>query len=228
MKLDEYFDRIYCINLDKRQDRYAECLDEFNKLDIEVERVSGIDGSITYPWLSPSQAGNKGLLLTQLKILEDAISNGYKNFLLLEDDVMFIENIDELFSNKINELPEDWDMLYLGGNNIFGWGTFNLITGDKSFIPNKQNYKTLNHELCKTTWTQCAHATAFNSKFYLTLLNAINGNLDIPGDMIHCTLQKTNNAYTFLPSLALQRPSFSDIENRIVDYNKINNNLDCF
>ena len=164
-------------------------------------------------------AGLYGLMLTHIKIIQDAILKGYKNFLLLEDDVTFNENINEIFYKKIESLPTNWDLLYLGGNNVFHQGNFNLITGDINFRVTKENYKTLNHELCKTTWTQCAHALGMNSKFYNTALMAISQNSKQPIDIIYPLLQQSGyNAYTFLPSLALQRPSFSDINNKFVNY----------
>jgi len=144
---------------------------------------------------------------------------------IFEDDVTFIDDFYEKFNKKIDYLPEDWDMFYIGGNNVFSKGNFNLITGDKDFVITLDSYKNLDYELCKTTWTQCAHALAINSKFYQTLMNEINNNSTTPIDIIYSNLQqKGYNAYAFLPSLALQRPSFSDIENGFVDYSKNNAN----
>ena len=218
--LNDFFDHIYLINLDRRTDRYADCLTEFEKLGITVERVSAIDGSPIFKHGLNVNAGNYGLLLTQKKILQDAIDNNYKNFLMLEDDVIFIDGTTDYFFNKIEALPEDWDFLYLGGNNIFHWGNFNLITGDLNFKVAKENYKSLDHELCKTTWTQCAHAISVNSRFYETLMNAMINNPTKAGDMIHPMLQQRGcKAYTFLPSLALQRAGFSDIDNVYWDHN---------
>ena len=225
--LNEYFSKIYCINLDSRPDRYNECLAEFKKLNINVQRVSGINGK---PYFRPGlnlSAGAYGLLLTNIRIIEDAIMNEYKNILVLEDDAEFDDNFYEIFNEKITSLPSDWDLLYLGGNNIFQRGNFNLITGDRNFTITKENYKTLKHELCKTTWTQTTHAVAINSKFYDILMNSIRKNMTQPIDLQYCILQQTGyNVYTFLPSLVLQKPSFSDIENLFMDYSKNNDN--CF
>lgn len=221
--LNDFFSKIYCINLDSRPDRYNECLTEFQKLNIQVERMSGIDGRLHLtPGLNISP-GAYGLLLTNIKIIEIAMVNEYKNILILEDDVMFIDNFYEKFFDKIKHLPENWDLLYIGGNNLFNKGSFNLITGDVNFTPTKDNYRMLNHELCKTTWTQTTHAVGINSRFYDTLMNSIRKNMALPIDLQYCYLQQEGyNAYTFLPSLALQRASFSDIENVYIDYNKNN------
>ena len=45
MSLLNYFDRVYCINLDERKDRWEECVDEFNKIDAlnDVERFSAVE-----------------------------------------------------------------------------------------------------------------------------------------------------------------------------------------
>ena len=211
--LNDHFSKLYCINLDTRPDRFTLATEEFKNLNIDVERVSGIVGKA------------HGLLLTHIEILMDAINKKYESILIFEDDVTFIDGFNEKFNAKILFLPDDWDLLYIGGNNVFARGKFDLITGNKNFVPTLDNYRTLNYEISKTTWTQCAHALAINSKFFETLLNEINNNKNIPVDTIHCRLQQGGcNAYSFLPGLALQRPSYSDIENSFVDYEKNNAN----
>ena len=218
--LNDYFSKIYYINLDSRPDRYNECLLEFRKMNINVERVSGIDGSKLYMGSDIKRtSGAHGLLLTHIKILEDAILNNYKNILILEDDVKFLDIFYEKFNEKIIYLPDDWDLLCLGGINAFEVGGFKSMTGDKDFIPTMENFKTLDYELCRTHWTQTTHAIAINSKFYNALLNKYRENKINAIDSIICFLQREgNNAYTFLPSIAIQRPSFSNIENNFVDY----------
>lgn len=219
--LNDYFSKLYVINLDKRPDRYQQCQLEFKKIDATVERISGIDGKTVtnLNGLNMRQKACYGLTATHLKILENAISNKYKNILIFEDDVTFIENFNEKFNEKIPFLPDDWDLLYLGGNHILYVKGFKLITGDKNFQITKENYKTLNYELCKTPCTWCAHAVAINSKFYNKVIDRIKLN---PVDCIDVALyhlqQEGCNTYTFLPSLATQRASFSDIEGNRVDY----------
>ena len=228
MKLNEYFSKIYCINLDSRPDRYKECSIEFEKLGIVVERISGIDCKSTFNVRLNITAGAYGLLSTNIKIIEEAIRNKYKSVLIFEDDVIFNANFQNIFTEKIPYLPDDWDMLYFGGSHGFNKGKFNLITGNKDFVVTEKNYKTIKNELCKTTWTQTTHAVAVSAKFLPVLINSINenltqpiGNVIYPIDRQYCILQQMGyNAYTFLPSIALQRPSYSDIENVFIDYNK--------
>lgn len=42
--LNDYFQEIHCINLDKRTDRWEECLNEFNKHNLKVNRFSAVYG----------------------------------------------------------------------------------------------------------------------------------------------------------------------------------------
>jgi len=219
--LNDFFEKIYCINLDTRIDKWNECEIEFKKLNIEVERFSAINGNPLFKEGMNLNAGNYGLVLTNQEIMIEVALKNYKNVLILEDDVMFINNFYSYFFDKIKSLPEDWDLLYLGGNNHFHQGKFKLITGDPNMVVHKYNYRQLNHELCKTTWTQTTHAISINNKAYGAVLDYIRKNYNKPIDDIFRIMQQSGyNAYTFLPSLALQRPSMSDIENKFVDYNK--------
>lgn len=218
--LNDFFSKIYCINLDKRTDKYVDCLIEFEKMNIDVQRVSAVDGrAIPVPPTGWSP-GNYGLVLTNIQIYKDAIAHDYKCILILEDDVMFINDFYKHFFEKITALPDDWDLLYLGGNNIFRAGKFNLVTGDKDFVVTQDTYRSLNHELATTNLTYTTHAVGINSKFFGNVMKYTTTNITEPIDNIYVKAQQDGfKTYTFLPSLALQRPSFSDIEYGFRDYN---------
>ena len=108
----KYFDKIYCINLDTRIDRWQECLSEFKKIGIEndVERFSAIK-------MSP---GIAGCTKSHYEIIKTAKENKYKNVLVLEDDVSFTEEffydvLEKAFS-QMKKQNLDYEMFYLGGN----------------------------------------------------------------------------------------------------------------
>jgi len=217
--INNFFDKIYVINLDSRKDRYEECLVEFKKHDLIVERVSAIDGISTFKKGINRNAGNHGLILTNIKIIEDAIKNKYTKILILEDDVMFVNNLNLIFKEKIFFMPNDWDLLYLGGSHLFNKGMFNCLSNEINFKIDGDTYKLLNNDLCSTTWTQTTHAVGINCVMFETLLHHMKTKA-LPIDIIYCELQQSGfGVYTFLPSIALQRPSFSDIEKQYVDYN---------
>ena len=72
--MNNYFDKVYCVNLDKRVDRWNECLNEFQKHNITVERFSALDGTLldNSTTLLPGQLGCK---LSHLSIIEQAKNN---------------------------------------------------------------------------------------------------------------------------------------------------------
>ena len=45
MDLNTYFDKIICINLDRRKDRWDHSLKQFRKIGLNVKRYSAIDGN---------------------------------------------------------------------------------------------------------------------------------------------------------------------------------------
>lgn len=193
--LNNFFSKIYCINLDRRPDRWEQCVDEFKRNDVFVERVSAVDGKEFPKSRMGIKSGAYGLLLTNIKILEDAILNKYENILIFEDDVKFAENFNEIFSENIAELPQNWNLLYLGGINRI------KPTGEK-------------HKIFKTTHTITTHAVGINSNFFEILLESIKKNMASPIDKIQQRLQESYDAYVFIPNIATQRASYSDIENR--------------
>ena len=69
MGLNDYFDKVYCINLDKRTDRWKESTDEFKKWGVSgVTRYSAVDGSLL-KINTNLLAGEIGVLKTHIGIL---------------------------------------------------------------------------------------------------------------------------------------------------------------
>jgi GR25 family glycosyltransferase involved in LPS biosynthesis len=219
--LNNFFNHIYCINLLHRTDRWEEMSKEFLKHFLTVERFEAINGKdIFQPGLN-RHAGAYGNLLTNIKIFEDAILKKYKSILIFEDDVHLNDNINERFWKKIEYLPDDWNLLYLGGNNQFDWGSFEMITGDKTIKITKQNYNTFDCELVKTKWTQCAYALAYNNNIFVDFLERLKVWKE-PADILQPLLQSHNiyKAYVFLPTLVKPKAGYSDVGGGYVDYNQ--------
>jgi glycosyl transferase, family 25 len=204
MKLTEFFDKTFCVNLERRSDRWDECLTEFNKHEItNVERFIAVDGlalpQTTSGFVTPSRLA---LVLTNVNILEKAIQENYNSILILEDDIEFTDEINNI-SEYFKFLPEDWDMLYFGGNH-------NGHVGVKS-------PEIINQRVCKLHHTFSTHCVAINKKAFQRVLDRINKR-DNALDVIYVDLQKELNVYSFYPMIATQRVSFSDIENKVTDY----------
>jgi GR25 family glycosyltransferase involved in LPS biosynthesis len=201
MNLESYFDKIFCINLDSRSDRWESATEEFKKHSLQVERIPGIDGSkMNLDFPSEIKEGAVGCALSQFFAIKYAKQLGLNKFLLLEDDIEFDENINELFSQYIHEVPSNWDMLYLGGQHFHG-----------------MNLQQVSEHVYKCEYTLAAHSVAFNSTVFDRFIGKL---IDItkPCDIHYAESHKEINAYVFIPHLTWQKNSYSDIEKVQVDY----------
>src|ERR1043165_9507950 len=119
---DMEFDKIYLINLDQRPDRYEDSLLQLNSI--------GLKNVIRFPAINAKAMGitkrdldNPGLIgcfLSHYFILQEAVMNNYKRLLIFEDDVTFIKGFNEAFAYAKKQLPDDWEMVYLGYTERFG------------------------------------------------------------------------------------------------------------
>jgi GR25 family glycosyltransferase involved in LPS biosynthesis len=125
--LNNYFDKIFYLNLDKDTDRNQNILNEFKKWNItNFERIPGEIITELPPqneWrhfykdrLNDKYIkGQLGCRASHLKAIKTAFDRGYKNVLIFEDDIYFESDPHQLLRNNMSNLIEGWDMLYLGG-----------------------------------------------------------------------------------------------------------------
>jgi GR25 family glycosyltransferase involved in LPS biosynthesis len=202
MRLFDRFDKVFCINLDRRNDRLDNFNKEVKKFNLgEYERISAIDGK-NLESDTKLDTGNLGLIMTVKNILEKSFTMNYKKILILEDDCYFTDEvmkIDEYFS----VLPLDWDMLYMGGNH-------NLHVGSKPPIK-------INEKVIKLHNTYTSHFVALKENVFEDIIIQINGK-DKPIDVIYSILQKKYLVYSFYPAIAKQSSDFSDINQGYVNY----------
>jgi len=203
MKINDFFDKIYCINLDRRTDRWIDAQKEINKHSLNVDRFSGINGNPNNnEKLNGATDGDIGCTLSHYNVIKDAKENDFNQILVLEDDVIFSENLNEKFGEYLKFLPSDWDMIYFGGNH-------------NKHMGNKINF--LNDKIIRLNETYGIHCVAINNSVYDLILNVVS-EMKKPIDVYYADIQKSYNCYGFNPSVALQRESFSDIQNKNVNY----------
>lgn len=123
-KINEYFDQIYCLNLDRRQDRMERMQKRFDYFEIRFERITAIDGKqMSDAEFNQQKFGEKmdkstlACALGHQRILEDAKKNHYKKILVFEDDAMMVKDL----PTKIQRMQTmNWNLVYLGSTQ-FGW-----------------------------------------------------------------------------------------------------------
>lgn len=140
-ELVKFVDKIYCINLDSRKDRWLEVFPRFEQLGIadQVVRVSAV----------VDQDPRIGCRDSHVQCVSDAIQNNYGKILIFEDDVLFVQenmpHFDELCSFLNND--KKWDLFYLGGVPMF---PASFLTGNvfrsrffstHAYVANKRAFK---------------------------------------------------------------------------------------
>ena len=192
MRVNEYFDRVVVINLDRRTDRMAKLGAQLDELGIAYERFSAIDAEIL--GVKPMVAGTMSHVMVMKKYAS-------QKTLILEDDALFCDNFNEKFAEVMPELPKDWDIFYLGALLPRGIGEVQDV-GNKYWF--KQIFSTGSHAYCirPEVMKQVAYK-----------LDTYDWYIDIGLRLEN----ETRNCYIAQPNLVTQFPSFSDLRGKEVD-----------
>lgn len=146
----DFFDAIYCINLDERTDRWEHCLIEFEKLGISerVIRFSAIRPSHDERWKRWVPWGNKykypligavGCAESHKAIIKLAKENNLKNVLVLEDDFVVCDNWSENLKSSLNDIhTRNWHIFYLGYHLNKPWGMVRKLSDNLRRILSKR------------------------------------------------------------------------------------------
>lgn len=202
----DFFGYKACINLPDAGARWGMCLQEFQKV--------GISGQVEQIWATPPPAGievpnlqfsrgNVGANLSHTKALIHALNSRADAALIFEDDFYVTHDCEKLLRNAINDLPDDWDVLYLGGN------------------PTSKMTKVTPH-LLKTTTMMGAFSYAVSKKFILPLLNrTFDFIIDRPFDTILSSCGSTHNTYTVYDPACRTRPGHSGVRGAYRSYETV-------
>jgi hypothetical protein len=115
----DFFDFVACINLPDATARWQACTEEFARMGItgRVEQLHATPppAGLTIPGLRFS-AGNVGANLSHVKALTHGLARRARAALVFEDDVYLTDDGLQTLAAAVGEMPEAWDVLYLGGN----------------------------------------------------------------------------------------------------------------
>lgn len=209
----DFFDHIYCIHIPNPKRRLL-IEEEFKRVGIN-ERVQYVHASpppagFTMSNMRRAPRGEFGVNLSQIKAIVCAISDGAKRPLFFEDDVIFHKNTHNLLKTSLQNLPDDWDILYMGGHP----------TGP---IFNPQATK-FSDTLAKVGKFSFADSYAFNEgraiQFFDTWCNEIT-RAEAMYDFILGRFAKKHNAFCTYPLLCNQRPDISQISGKHDDKSSI-------
>lgn len=128
------------ISLPRSKDRLDKFLAQ-NTFSGTMKVIEAVDGKTlppTVPWMKP---GDLGCLKSHQNALIYARDKKWPCVMIFEDDVIFVENFNEKIKAAMKELPANWDLMWLGGNNntppisyssklkvlTGSWGTFGMV-----------------------------------------------------------------------------------------------------
>ncbi|HVU37322.1 MAG TPA: glycosyltransferase family 25 protein [Opitutales bacterium] len=121
-RLKHFFDKVVLINLPGRTDRLAQIKQAMDGGAWPFRRPEifpAIDGSaVTMPKKWKLGAGAWGCLCSHREVLAQAMREGVERLLILEDDACFTESFSTLAKKFLQNVPDDWDGLMLGGQHM--------------------------------------------------------------------------------------------------------------
>lgn len=214
IKLNDFVDKIYCVNLDVRTDRWELISEEFEKVNLDVERFSAVEGSkiplneltIINDDLGTNIRGAQGALKSHRAILKEAIDNKYEKIAVFEDDLIFCDDFEGRLNYYIAYTPPDWDMMYMGCHY---YGCENPTYIRHYIYKNKRNFGCF-AMIIKKDMIQ---------KIYDYTMEETKTIDDYISEMV-----KDNNCYSFIPFFVKTTNTVSDISisNESYEYDVVN------
>jgi GR25 family glycosyltransferase involved in LPS biosynthesis len=192
--------KAYLINIDHRPERMVSF--KHNKFPFEVERVSAVE----------TNDGSLGCNLSHLKILR---SQREFPFVIFEDDCVMVQPWEEV-EKAIEQLPRDWDALWLGAT---------LDAPIKRYSSN----------LFHLQKAYCTHAIIYNSQRvvdyisnFLGIYLATTKGKKIIDLFYYEDVQDKFNCFITYPMMAVQAEGYSDIMKRTPGDDEHQWRWDCY
>jgi len=204
-KIETLFEHAICINLDRRTDRWNKVKIEFEKIGLDVERFSAVDGvAIFDDEMVKNYKGYKkgrgpkaiiGGLRSHNNVYKTAIKNKWDITAVFEDDALFVNNFKSELAKIYPQVPKDWLMLFLG------------------CVPRKVSNISENVVQIDNCWT--AHAYLIKLEACKMLVPIIENYEHRPIDLSWGSVFKTKRVYGIIPPLSVQDETYSDLRQRV-------------
>ena len=129
--LNQFFDKVYVITLQRATDRHAHIQKELAGLQYELfygrdkqaftieelEKEGVYNEALArkhHRYGKAMPAGMIGCSWSHAEVYKTILTEGYQKVLILEDDVVIDKNPLTIWQDVLTELHEDWELLYLG------------------------------------------------------------------------------------------------------------------
>lgn len=206
----------YCINLDKRADRWQESQNNYASAGLAVGEVT------RWSACEDPEFGALGCAKSHLAVLTHYLTHRAEPYcLVMEDDFDFLCGWGE-FVGKFNQLQSqglDWDALLLAGTCTVAYaeapvGVARLVESQSAsgYMLQRRYVPAVLHSFSQSV-VMLEKFREYKPRDHWTLRFAI--------DQAWKTLQRQDRWYICSPAAGHQRPSYSDIEQKQVDYSDL-------
>lgn len=190
--LNSYFDRVIWIGSVNRPDRAAQMEEQLKRFKVVAERFEAHWKPMDH---LGKPNGNFGCTSSHRGVLELICHHKWQRTLVLEDDAMFIDDAwPEQFDAMVREVPEPWDFLFLGAS--FSEDAKERVNGSiirANGLMTTSSYG-ISYEMARK---MAPHVFGIG-----------------PVDSLFQEWERKNRTYIFSPRLMVQRPGFSDLQDR--------------
>lgn len=188
----KYFDQIFVISLNNEvgNKRTEVIWRELQEHDIQSARWTAIE----------HENGVIGLLQTMHQLFTYAVANNEENVLVLEDDNHFLVPFWPVMDEIWPQVPKDYHCLFL---------SCNLLSRPTRIAPN----------VLRIASSYSTNAIVYSLEAMKLILPLIEANQTLAYDIILMKfLQPEGHCYCTIPMLSNQRPGYSSIEKREIDW----------
>lgn len=196
---------IFYINLDHRTDRKDHVESQLSKIGLQsFQRFSAIK----------MENGAIGCSMSHLKLLQQALKDKLDHVLIVEDDIEFLDPA--MFKTQLNRFFKErqslWDVILFAGNNMPPYTIMGDTCVKVSHCQTTTGYLVNGHYIEKLMNNVRAGLTNLLRNPEKHLLYAI--------DMYWLSLQKSDQWVLITPLTVVQKEDYSDIEKKVVHYQK--------
>lgn len=135
--INSFFEKVYVTTIDihgeRRRDLSARihntAFEYFSEVDLTRPAFRRFKNVADYPdtffatlnldknFATRWSTGQLGCFANCIKLYKHALANNYASILVLEDDVQLSDSAFRIFNKAMKQLPEDWDLVFLGYKN---------------------------------------------------------------------------------------------------------------
>ena len=217
-------DKIFIVNLESRKDRKESMLNELKKQEVTnyeffkairptLEEVNEwnpnyceyVRTSVPKENFNNYKIGCLGCLKSHIEIMKIALDRGYKTILILEDDILFINPLENIYSYA--------EQVVLSFNGNYNYGII-YLSGSHLGKTTKMCDNVIRVRGTHTTGSYIINEKAM--RYIVDNIQSFPKEVDV---FYVEHIQSTFNCYCFVPHITTQANGFSDIQQKVTNYN---------